>query len=121
MKIKILGLFASLLMAGNLFGAPFLVSASYPAANNVTSFTLSGIGTTAITVPALVNADGSTQLHLDLGLIPLGSFTAGLPNGTQNVTATATNQFGVISAASAPFTFIKATPGAPTGLSLSLL
>src|SRR5215469_3454462 len=81
------------------FGAPFLVSSAVTqsgSTNNLpTSYTITGIGTTAITTPATTNSNGSVQLHFDLGTAANGSYT---------VTVTATNSAGT-SAASAPFTF----------------
>jgi hypothetical protein len=105
-----------LLICGPLLAAPFLVCTPVPAGTGANpqpaSYTVTGIGTGSITTPATVNADGSVQLHYDLGTTP---------NGTYTVTATDTNSAGT-SAASAPFTFslpFVVTPAVPQGLSLS--
>jgi hypothetical protein len=114
-------LFAMICTAIGAFAQPFLVCSKVLATDPtqpVTSYTVTGLGTLPITVPAFVNSDKSTQLHLDLSLVPLGSFTAGLPNGIETVTATATNMWGT-SAASVPFTFTKSLPVTVTGISLS--
>jgi hypothetical protein len=96
--------------------SPFLVCTPVTSSGNTNtlpvSYTITGIGSGPITTPATTNANGSVQLHYDLGTAALGSYT---------ITATATNSAGT-SAASAPFTFslpFVVTPVVPSGLSLS--
>ena len=94
--------------------APFLVADAVAVASdpnlNPVSYVLTGLSTSAISVAAAQNADGTLQLHYDL---------ATLPNGSYTVTATAVNIFGNTSAPSAPLTFTKGAPGTPTNLRIS--
>ena len=110
--MKIAGIIL-LFLCAKAHAAPFLVSDPYPSGLSQfltpTSFNLTGLGP-AVNSPALVNADGTVVLHYDL---------SGLGNGTFTVTASAVNQFGGISPASAPFSFGIGTPSAPTNLRIS--
>jgi hypothetical protein len=97
-----------------LCAAPFLVAdAVTPASDpnlNPVSYTLTGIGTSPVSTPAVQNANGTLQLHYDLSTLPNGSYT---------VAAVAVNVFGNSSAESAPLTFTKGAPGTPTSLRIS--
>lgn len=101
------------LIAGNAMAQPFLVCDPYPANTDATqvvqSFTITGIGTSPITTPAVLNADGTQSLHYDL---------SSLGNGSVTVTVAATNQWGT-GAASVPFSFTKAVVGAPSHVKIS--
>lgn len=112
--MKIATLLPLLLLANTALAAPFLVCDPVPSnANqglNIVNYIVTGLATSAMTVPAQVNADGSQQLHLDVG---------NLANGSYSVTAAAVNAFGKEGPASAPFAFTVGVPGAPTGLKLS--
>src|SRR5215471_7416286 len=94
--------------------APFLVcdpvSFSTSPWLNPSNYIISGLATNAITTPAQVNADGSAQLHYDLGSIPFGQYT---------VTVVAVNSSGGISSPSVPFGFVLGVPMAPTNVHLS--
>jgi hypothetical protein len=94
--------------------APFLVCDPYAVQSDPNlipvSFDLNGIAAQPISVPVTTNADGTKQLHYDLGT---------LSNGTFTVTAAAVNIFGGTSPASAPFQFTKGVPAAPTNLRIS--
>jgi len=112
--MKTIATLRSLLLTGRLCAAPFLVCDAVPSnANqglNVVSYLISGVSASPITVAAQINADGSQQLHYDVG---------GLPNGSYTVMAAAINGFGKQGPESSPFTFTVGLPGAPTGLRLS--
>jgi len=95
--------------------APFLVCDPVPASSgnqglNVVSYVITGLATTNLNVQAQVNADGSQQLHYDLGALSNGSYT---------VTVAAVNGFAQESPFTAPFTFTVGAPATPTGLRLS--
>ena len=111
-----------LLIAQSALAQPFLVCAPTPKASvwmPILSYTITGLGTAPITVPATINTDGSAQLHLDLSTVLKGQ---PLTNGVYTVTATATNAQGA-SVASPPFSFSipypSVIPPAPGILSLS--
>jgi hypothetical protein len=110
---KLISLLIPLFATLSAHAAPFLVCDPYPKATSslqaVSKFTVTGLGASAITVPATVNSDGTQVLHYDL---------SALPNGTYTVTAAAVNGFGG-SAVSAPFTFTSGIPSTPTNISLS--
>src|SRR5208283_2930939 len=100
------------------FAAPFLVCTPIATGLGTTpsSYTVTGLGSSAISSPAVTITAGTVQLHLDLGVAGQN-----LANGNYTVTATATNSAGT-SAASGPFTFslpLLSAPAAPAGLSLS--
>ena len=61
-------------------------------------------------IQAQINADGSQQLHYDLGALSNGSYT---------VTVAAVNGFAQESPFTPPFTFTVGAPATPTGLRLS--
>jgi len=109
-------------MLATAHASPFLVCAPVSTAlvngvsNAPASYTITGLGNSPITSPAVVITIGTVQLHLDLG-----SAGANLANGSYTVSATATNSAGT-SAAGGPFTFslpLLSAPGVPAGLSLS--
>jgi hypothetical protein len=107
----LLGLLLALSVSAQ--AAPFLVCDPYAVQTDPNlipvSFDLTGIAAQPISVP-VTNADGTKQLHYDLGT---------LSNGTFTVTAAAVNIFGGTSPASAPFQFTKGVPAAPTNLRIS--
>ena len=86
----------------------------------LTSYTVTGLSSTPLVVPATINADGSAQLHLDLA--KAGAAGAALANGPYTVTVAATNARGA-GLATGPFPFSLpypvATPGVPGSISLS--
>jgi hypothetical protein len=90
---------------------PFLVSDPYPAGQDLSvtpvNFVLVGLAAQPINSPALVNADGSVQLSYDLSALVKGNYT---------VTATAVNNTGGSSPASAPFSFTSGAPASPQNL-----
>jgi hypothetical protein len=88
---------------------PFLVTASIPTTGvQPDSYTISGLPSSPVTSTAFTNTDGSKQLKYDLSPVANGSYT---------VNVTASNQWGT-SAASSPFSFVKAAPGTPTLLTI---
>lgn len=98
-----------LLAATSLQAAPFLVCDPYPASAGVTSFTLFWDGsTTGVSAPVFTDATG-TYLKYDL---------AGVTNGTHTVKVRAKNSYGE-SGDSAPFTFDKQLPPAPTNIRIT--
>ena len=95
-------------------GAPFLVCDAVPAQTqqnlNVVSYMITGLSPNPISTQAIINADGSQQLHYDLGSTANGSYT---------VTAAAINGLGLEGPPSDPFTFTVGLPAKPTGLRIS--
>jgi hypothetical protein len=103
-----------LFLAGHAVAAPFLVCDPVAAQTqqnlNVVSYVIMGLSSNPITSQAIINADGSQQLHYDLATIANGSYT---------VTAAAINGLGLEGPASDPFTFTVGLPAKPTGLRIS--
>ena len=102
------------LLAQAAMAAPFLVCDPVPAQTqqnlNVVSYVLTGLSSNPISTQAIINADGSQQLHYDLGSTANGSYT---------VTAAAINGLGLEGPPSDPFTFTVGLPTKPTGLRIS--
>jgi hypothetical protein len=99
-------------VAQAVLGSPFLVCDPVP--GNLDQFTkpvsyvITGLSSTPLSTPAVVNGDGTVQLHYDL---------AQLPHGTYTVTASAVNSLGGVGPASdPPFSFTSGLPAMPTGL-----
>ena len=109
-------LIALLLSTAALSATPFLVCDPYPSGQDQfmtpVSFNVTGLSAQPISVPATINADGTRQLHYDVGNLGNGSFT---------VSAAAVNVFGGTSPESSTFSFTKGVPVSPTGLKLSPL
>ena len=103
-----------LYLAGHAVAAPFLVCDPVPAQTqqnlNVVSYVITGLSSNPISTQAIVNADGSQQLHYDL---------AATANGSYTVTAAAINGLGLEGPPSDPFTFTVGLPAKPTGLRIS--
>jgi hypothetical protein len=103
-----------LALANVAWGAPFLVCDAVPAQAqtnlNVVQYVITGLSTTPITTQAMINADGSQQLHYDLSAVANGSYT---------VTAAAVNGLGLEGPFSDPFIFTVGLPTKPTGLRIS--
>jgi len=104
-----------LLIGSRVLASPFLVCDPVPASSgnqglNVVSYVITGLATTNLNVQAQINADGSQQLHYDLGALSNGSYT---------VTVAAVNGFAQESPFTPPFTFTVGAPATPTGLRLS--
>src|ERR1700746_17709 len=103
-----------LCLAAHAMAAPFLVCDPVPAQTqqnlNVVSYMITGLSSNPISAQAIVNADGSQQLHYDL---------AATANGSYTVTAAAINGLGLEGPASAPCTFTVGLPAKPTGLRIS--
>ena len=112
MKTLILIFFSLIVQAAH--GAPYLVCDPVPAQTqqnlNVVSYVIMGLSSNPISTQAIINADGSQQLHYDLATIANGSYT---------VTAAAINGLGLEGPASDPFTFTVGLPTKPTGLRIS--
>ena len=102
------------LLAQAAVAAPFLVCDPVPAQTqqnlNVVSYMITGLSSNPISTQAIINADGSQQLHYDLGSTANGSYT---------VTAAAINGLGLEGPPSDPFTFTVGLPTKPTGLRIS--
>ena len=104
-----------LLLTSRIAAAPFLVCDPVPANTgnqglNVVSYVITGLATTNINVQATINADGSQQLHYDVGA---------LANGNYTITVAAVNGYAQESAFTAPFAFTIGAPATPMGLRLS--
>jgi hypothetical protein len=100
MKKILLGLIFVFAFCISACAAPFLSCDPYPATAALpTSFVLIIDGGSPIETGVQINADGSVQLHYDLGTISVGSHT---------VTVQAKNLWGV-SLASTPFQFTRPT------------
>lgn len=114
MRTKLLLLALSGLLLRTASASPFLICDAVPAnpnqGLNIVSYVVTGLSANALTVPAQINADGSQQLHYDVGTLANGSYT---------VAASAVNGFGKEGPSSSPFTFTVGLPGTPTGLRLS--
>ena len=114
--MKTLFVFLLVLIVRNLSAAPFLVCDPYAANTeaglNVATFIINGLGTTAISSPAVINSDGSQVLHYDLG-------TALLVNGTKyTISVNAVNGYGGVSDP-ATLIFTKGVPAPPSNLRIS--
>jgi hypothetical protein len=115
MRIKLLLLL--LLFPSFAWAAPFLTCDPYPANTtdaslNVVAFVITfqtPTGLSPVTVQAIVGTSGSQNLYYDL---------AALTNSSYTVTAAAVNGYQEESSQSAPFTFQKGVPGAPTGMKI---
>lgn len=106
-----------LLLARTGVASPFLTCDPYPASttdpnlnvvNFVVTFTVP-TGVSPVTIQAQVGTSGDRQLFYDVG--PLS-------NATYTVTVAAVNGYALESPQSAPFTFSKGSPSAPTGIKL---
>src|ERR1700740_1130115 len=98
-----------LCLAGHAVAAPFIVCDPVPAQTqqilNVVSYLITGLSSNPISTQAIINPDGSQQLHYDL---------AATANGSYTVTAAALNGLGLEGPASGPFTFTVGLPAKPT-------
>lgn len=103
--LSVLGLV--LLFESTVFAAPFVLTASQPS-DQVSSYIVT-VDSTDYPVPVEKLADGTVRCKYDL--------TSTLPSGSHTVTVKSINMWGASS--SVPFTFTKAVPPTPTGISLS--